>query len=140
MKTNRRRFLETNAAFLAVAPALVRGRNLNSKLQLASIGTGGKGYSDTAIMANHDRAIHVAFCDVDLARIDKVKELQPIAPVFQDYREMFETLGNNIDAVSVSTPDHMHAYTSLDAMRRGKHVYCQKPLTHTVWEARQMAL
>ncbi|MFL3657940.1 MAG: Gfo/Idh/MocA family oxidoreductase [Opitutales bacterium] len=53
---------------------------------------------------------------------------------------MFETLGNNIDAVSVSTPDHMHAYTSLDAMRRGKHVYCQKPLTHTVWEARQMAL
>lgn len=140
MKTNRRRFLETTAAFLAVAPALVRGRNLNSKLQLASIGTGGKGYSDTAIMANHDRAIHVAFCDVDLARIDKVKELQPIAPVFQDYREMFETLGNNIDAVSVSTPDHMHAYISLDAMRRGKHVYCQKPLTHTVWEARQMAL
>lgn len=140
MKTTRRRFLQTSATLIAAAPAIVRGRNLNSKLQLASIGTDGKGYSDTAKMEDHERAFHVALCDVDLARTANALKLQPEALVFQDYREMFEKLGDQIDAVSVSTPDHMHAYIALDAMRRGKHVYCQKPLTHTVWEARQMAL
>jgi predicted dehydrogenase len=140
MKTTRRRFIKTSATFLAAAPAIVRGSNLNSKLQLASIGSDGKGYSDIAEMADHQRAVHIAFCDVDLARTAKARELRPDAAVFQDYREMFEKLGDKIDAVSVSTPDHMHAFITLDAMRRGKHVYCQKPLTHTVWEARQMAL
>ena len=125
---------------VAVAPAIVRGKNLNSKLQLASIGSDGKGYSDISRMADHGQAVHVAFCDVDLARTTKALELQPEAQVFQDYREMFEKLGDEIDAVSVSTPDHMHAFIALDSMRRGKHVYCQKPLTHTVWEARQMTL
>ncbi len=138
--TTRRTFLKTSASLLAVAPAIVRGSKLNSKLQLASIGSDGKGYGDTAKMADHARAIHVAFCDVDLARTTRVQKLQPEAPVFQDYREMLDRLGDQIDAVSVSTPDHMHAFIALDAMRRGKHVYCQKPLTHNVWEARQMAL
>jgi len=140
MKTTRRQFLLSSTAAIAAAPVIVRGRNLNSKLQLASIGSNGKGYSDIARMADHARAVHVAFCDVDLARTDKALELRPDAEVFQDYRDMFESRGDQIDAVSVSTPDHMHAYIALDAMRRGKHVYCQKPLTHTVWEARQMAL
>ena len=140
MKTTRRSFLKTSATALVAAPAIVRGSNLNSKLQLASIGTDGKGYSDTSMMADHAQAIHVGFCDIDLARTAKVLELQPDAQVFQDYREMFDQLGDKIDAVTVSTPDHMHAYIALDAMRRGKHVHCQKPLTHTVWEARQMAL
>lgn len=140
MKTTRRDFLLTSASLLATAPAVVRGRNLNSKLQLASIGSGGKGYSDITRMADHQRAVHVAFCDVDLSRTVKALELQPNARVFQDYRDMLDSLGDQIDAVTVSTPDHMHAYISLDAMHRGKHVYCQKPLTHTVWEARQMAL
>lgn len=140
MKTNRRNFLRVTAAFLASAPAVVRGRNLNSRLQLASIGTDGKGYSDTVKMADHPGVVHVAFCDVDLSRTSKVRELQPEAAVFQDFREMFAKLGDQIDAVTVSTPDHMHALISLEAMRLGKHVHCQKPLTHTVWEARQMAL
>ena len=140
MKTTRRRFLKTSAALVAAAPAIVRGSNLNSKLQLASIGSDGKGYSDIAQMANHGGAEHVAFCDVDLARTAKALELKPDTEVFQDWREMFESMGDKIDAVTVSTPDHMHAYIALDAMRRGKHVHCQKPLTHTVWEARQMAL
>jgi hypothetical protein len=77
---------------------------------------------------------------VDLARTEKAHKLRPDAPVFQDYREMFEELGDKIDAVTVSTPDHTHAVIALEALRRGKHVYCQKPLTHTVWEARQMRL
>jgi len=125
-------------AAISGMPALVRGQNLNSKIQFAGIGTNGKGWSDIKEMATHSAIQSVAFADVDLSRTDKVKKLAPEAPLFQDYREMFEKLGDKIDAVTVSTPDHMHAYITLDAMRRGKHVYCQKPLTRTVWEARQV--
>lgn len=135
----RRRFLSTSVAATIAAPAIVRGQNLNSKLQLGAIGTGGKGWSDTMEMATHDRVRHVAFCDVDTTRMTKAQKLQPDAAVFQDYREMLGSMEGKIDAVTVSTPDHMHAYITLDAMRRGLHVYCQKPLTHNVWEARQVA-
>ncbi len=140
--TTRRRFLQTSSSALSVlaAPAIVRGQDLNSNLQLASIGTDGKGWSDTSAMADHPKAMHVAFCDVDLARTRRAAELRPEAPIFQDYREMLEKMGDQIDAVTVSTPDHMHAYIGLDAMRQGKHVYVQKPLTHNIWEARQMRL
>ncbi len=91
-------------------------------------------------MASHEKAAYVAFADVDLSRTVEASKLNPEAPVFQDYREMLEKHGDRIDAVTVSTPDHMHAYIGLDVMRQGKHVYCQKPLTHNVWEARQMTL
>mgnify|MGYP001627944069 CR=1 FL=1 len=140
--TTRRDFVKTTAALstLAAAPAIVRGQNLNSKVQLASIGSDGKGWSDTKEMATHDTVEHVAFCDIDLSRTMNVRKLRPNAPIFQDYREMLATLGDKIDAVTVSTPDHMHAYITLDAMRQGKHVYCQKPLTHNVWENRQVKL
>ncbi|MCA9035615.1 MAG: Gfo/Idh/MocA family oxidoreductase [Planctomycetaceae bacterium] len=139
---NRRKFLYTTGAATAAfaAPALVRGQNLNSKLQLAGIGCEGKGWSDIHEMSSHPQIRFAGFCDVDLSRTEKVRELAPEAPVFQDYREMLSELGDKIDAVTVSTPDHMHAYIGLDAMRQGKHVYCQKPLTHNVWEARQMTL
>ncbi|NNE94176.1 MAG: Gfo/Idh/MocA family oxidoreductase, partial [Verrucomicrobiales bacterium] len=126
------------ATAITAAPAIVRGQNQNSKLQVASIGSDGKGWSDTKEMAMHDNVQHVAFCDVDLNRTLKVKQLTPDAPVHQDFREMLATHGDKIDAVTVSTPDHMHAFCSLAAMREGKHVYCQKPLTHNVWEARQV--
>ncbi len=126
------------AAAFAGVPALVRGQNLNSKIQFAGIGANGKGWSDIKEMSTHSAIVPVAFADVDLSRTDKVKRLAPEAALYQDYRKMFDELGDKIDAVTVSTPDHMHAYISLDAMRRGKHVYCQKPLARTVWEARQM--
>lgn len=140
---SRRGFLKKSAAAavtgsLLGVPILLRGQNLNSKLQFAGIGTNGKGWSDIKEMATHPAIVPVAFADVDLSRTDKVKKLAPEAPLFQDYRKMFEELDDKIDAVTVSTPDHMHAYITLDAMRRGKHVYCQKPLTRTVWEARQV--
>lgn len=140
MKSNRRAFLKASAVFLATAPVIVRGRNLNSKLQIASVGADGQGYVDISRMADHANAIHIAFCDVDLARTKKALDTQPEAKVYQNFKDMFSQLEDKIDAVTVSTPDHMHAYIALDAMRRGKHVYCQKPLAHNVWEARQMAL
>ncbi len=139
--TNRRQFLKGGAAasVLAAAPAIVRGQNLNSKLQLASIGSDGKGFSDIKSMATHDKQQYVAFCDVDLDRTLNVQKLSPGTPVYQDFREMFAAMGDKIDAVTVSTPDHMHAYCSISAMKLGKHVYCQKPLTHNIWEAREVA-
>lgn len=134
---NRRRFLQASALFAAV-PAIVRGQNLNSRLQLAAVGCEGKGWSDISEMASHPAVQHVAFCDVDLARTEKVRKLNPSAPVFQDYREMFDQLGDRFDGLTVSTPDHMHAKICADAFARRKHVYCQKPLTHTVAEAREL--
>ncbi|MEZ6058649.1 MAG: Gfo/Idh/MocA family oxidoreductase [Planctomycetaceae bacterium] len=137
---NRRQFLQSSAlaSVTFAAPAIVRGENLNSRLQMAAIGCDGKGWSDLKEMHDHPQVKHVGFCDIDLARTTRVKELAPDVPIFQDYREMFTKLDGKIDAVTVSTPDHMHAFISLDAMRRGMHVYCQKPLTHNVWESRQM--
>jgi predicted dehydrogenase len=137
---NRRQFARVSAGslMLAGAPAIVRGQNLNSRLQVAGIGCDGKGWSDIKEMSDHAQTAMVGFCDVDLARTEKVRKLAPDAPVFQDYQEMLGKLDDRVDAVTVSTPDHMHAYITLDAIRRGKHVYCQKPLTHNVWEARQI--
>ena len=135
----RRQFL-LGAAGVAAAPAFVRGMNLNSRVQIAGIGCDGKGWSDIKEMHEHGSTHLTAFCDVDRSRTAKVRGLNGEAPVYQDFREMLDALGDKIDAVTVSTPDHMHAFIGLDAMRRGKHVYCQKPLTHNVWEARQMAL
>ncbi|MEZ6122961.1 MAG: Gfo/Idh/MocA family oxidoreductase [Planctomycetaceae bacterium] len=139
---NRRNFLQASVAATATlaAPAILRAQNLNSRLQLAGIGCEGKGWSDIHEMSTHSQTNFVGFCDVDLSRTDNVRKLNPDAPVYQDFREMLTDLGDKVDAVTVSTPDHMHAFIGLDAMRRGKHVYCQKPLTHSVWEARQMAL
>ena len=136
--TSRRRFLVATSIASVAAPAIVRGRNLNSKLHYAGIGADGKGFSDIIEMTSHKQIVPVAFADVDLNRTEKVRKKHPKARIFQDYREMFDTLGDKVDAVTVSTPDHTHAIISLDAMARGKHVYCQKPLTRTVWEARQM--
>lgn len=140
MFTSRRAFLATSASAVVAAPAIVRGRNLNSHLNFAGIGADGKGMSDIIEITNHKKVNPVAYADVDLNRTVKVRKKHPQAKIFQDYREMLDSLGDKIDGVSVSTPDHTHAIISLDAMARGKHVYCQKPLTRTVWEARQMRL
>jgi len=138
--TTRRNLLKGGAAasVLAAAPAIVRGQNLNSKLQLASIGSDGKGFSDIKAMSSHNYQKYVAFCDIDTNRTLNVKKLSPETPIYQDFREMFAERADEIDAVTVSTPDHMHAYCAISAMQLGKHVYCQKPLTHKVWEIRQM--
>jgi len=138
MNTTRRHFLKTSVAATLGFPAILRAANLNSNLQIAVVGCSGKGLSDLSEIGSHAKAKFTGFCDVDLTHFDKADQKFPGVPHFQDFREMFNKLGDQFDAVQVSTPDHMHAFIALEAMRRGKHVYCQKPLTHTVWEARQM--
>ncbi|EDY17765.1 oxidoreductase domain protein [Chthoniobacter flavus Ellin428] len=140
MNTTRRTFLKTSGTAILGFPALVRAANLNSNLQIAAVGCSGKGLSDITETGSHPKAKFVGFCDVDTTHFEKADAKFPGVPHFQDFRDMFAKLGDKFDAVTVSTPDHMHAYISLDAMRRGKHLYCQKPLSHTVWEARQMKL
>ena len=107
----------------------------NEKLNIAAIGAGGKGYTD--ILGCRSENI-VAFADPDEKRAARTFKEFPEVPRYKDFRRMFDKEGSRIDAVTVSTPDHMHATASLWAMVRGKHVYCQKPLTRTVWEAREM--
>ena len=80
----------------------------------------------------------VALCDIDDQRLKQKAKLFPDAKLFHDYRELLNVMGDKIDAVTVSTADHTHAAAGVRAMRLGKHVYCQKPLTHSVAEARLM--
>lgn len=107
----------------------------NEKLNIASIGAGGKAASDLDGCASENI---IALCDVDEKRAAaKFKQYESV-PKYKDYRKMLDEQAKNIDAVIVTVPDHMHATAAIAAMERGKHVYCQKPLTRTVWEARQM--
>lgn len=119
------------------SPYVSRRRVLgaNGRLNLVSVGVGGKGWVDV----NHVATEHViGVCDVDALRLAKAGETFPAAARFADWREMFDKLGNRIDGVTVSTPDHSHFPPAFRAVQQGWHVYCQKPLTHTVWEAREL--
>ncbi|MEK7754601.1 MAG: Gfo/Idh/MocA family oxidoreductase, partial [Acidobacteriota bacterium] len=107
----------------------------NEKLNIAAIGAGGKGASDIAGCQSENI---VAMADPDDKRAEKTFKQFPKTPKYKDFRKMLDKQGREIDAVLVSCPDHMHATASMWAMSRGKHVYCQKPLTRTVWEARQL--
>ena len=108
----------------------------NEVLNIACIGVGGKGKGDTQQAAHFGKI--VAVCDIDERRGGENFEKFKDAKKYFDYRKLLEELGSKIDAVVVSAPDHHHAPAAVMAMRLGKHVYCQKPLTHSVWEARLM--
>lgn len=145
-KSNRREFIKHSA--MAGAGFWIAGRatwadelkstSPNEKLNLASIGIGGKGDSDSEQAGKH--ANMIAICDIDDTRLDKKAEKFPNAKRFNDYRKMYDALGDKIDIVTVSTPDHNHAAAAMLGIKAGKGVYCQKPLTHTVYEARQLRL
>lgn len=136
---NRRQFLQRGTlATAALAFPFVASRNVlgaNNRLNVAAIGAGGKGAVDVDGCSGENL---VALCDVDDANAAGTFKKHPGARRFRDFRVMLEKEGRSIDAVTVSTPDHMHAPAALMAMKLGKHVYCQKPLTHTVQEARML--
>lgn len=141
-RNDRRHFIK-NAGFAAtsfmIVPRHVLGKGFvapSDKLNIAGIGVGGKGTSDLASFAESKQVNIVALCDVDDREAKKSRESFPKAPYYHDFRIMLEKEGDTIDAVSVSTPDHMHAVAAYAAMERGKHVYVQKPLTHDIYEAR----
>ncbi len=112
----------------------------NSKLRLASVGVGGMGASDLGSLSSHKQVEVVALCDVDSKRLASAGEKHPNAKRYSDFRKMLDEMHDAIDAVQVSTPDHTHAPAAMTAMNHGKHVYCQKPLTHDVYESRQLRL
>ena len=137
----RREFLKGGAAFAAFH-VLRRETTaaLNSKLRTAHVGVGGMGKSDLKSIASHPNVEVAALCDVDLVRLNSAHAEYPKAATFHDFREMISTLDESIDAVVVSTPDHTHAPAAMTALNHNKPVYCQKPLTHEVFEARQLRL
>lgn len=142
--SSRRDFMKTSAvaAGLMAAPNFIRAQQSDSpanKLNIACIGVGGKGKGDTRDASYNGNL--VALCDVDFEG-DAAKTAAdfPDVPRFTDYREMFDKMGNEIDAVTITTPDHTHYPALMMAMALGKHVFSQKPLTNSIWEARQLLL
>ncbi|HND53429.1 MAG TPA: Gfo/Idh/MocA family oxidoreductase, partial [Pirellulaceae bacterium] len=137
---SRRHFLQTSAALAAAAalPSSVRAASPNGKLRTAHVGVGGMGGADLGSIASHAKVEVFALCDVDENTLKGAAARHPNAKLFRDYREMIDKLGDTVDAVVVSTPDHTHAPAAMTALNAGKPVYCQKPLTHEVFEARQL--
>lgn len=142
---HRRKFLQQSALTAAgffIVPRHVLGRGFvapSDKLNIAAIGVGGKGESDIASFAKSPFVNIVALCDVDDRQAAERRKKYAAATYYRDFRVMLEKEKNNIDACSISTPDHTHAVATLAAMQLGKHVYTQKPLTHDIYEARLLA-
>lgn len=139
---SRRKFIRNAAlagAGFFIVPRHVLGRGFiapSDKLNIAGIGVGGKGASDLGEFAKSPFVNIVALCDVDDREAAGSRKKYEKAPYYKDFREMLDKEKNNIDACSISTPDHTHAVATLAAMQLGKHVYTQKPLTHDIYEAR----
>lgn len=139
---DRRRFLSGAAGVAAftVVPRHVLGgpRHVapSEKLNIAGIGVGGQG---AGVIANLSSENIVALCDVDRRQAAETFKRYPNARQYADFRAMLEKEGKNIDAVMVATPDHTHAVASMMAVRMGKHVFCEKPLTYSMHEARELA-
>lgn len=144
LRIDRRHFLRRTAAGAALFPLLPslglragESGSPNSKVNVAGIGVGSQGGADIAAVAAEGHNI-VALCDVDNDYAAKTFAQHPKARQFKDYRVMLDTMGKDIDAVVIGTPDHTHAVIAMEAMKRKKHVYCEKPLAHTVHEVRSL--
>lgn len=138
-KSTRRTFLKSSAVLAGscFAPNLIFGKDTRDSLRVAAIGCHGKGRSDITEIAPGNR---IAFlCDVDRQRAQHAIENFPEAKFFSDYREMFAEVAEQIDVVTVSTPDHMHFPIAVEAIRHGKPVMVQKPLSNNLWETRALA-
>src|SRR6056300_1343995 len=137
----KRDFIKTSAALAGTAllPSSIFAITKGTKrLRTAHIGVGGMGAADLKSIASHEAVDVIALCDVDQNNLNAAQQLYPNAKTFSDYRDLLKNMADEIDAVVVSTPDHTHAPASLLAMEMDKPVYCQKPLTHYVSEARTM--
>lgn len=140
--TSRRKFI-TDASLAAtgffIVPRHVLGKGYippSDKLNIAGIGAGGKANVNIPYAYNKGTDNIVALCDVDDRQAVENRKLFPKAPYYRDFRQMLEKENKNIDAVIITTPDHMHAVQAMACMHMGKHVYCEKPLTHDIYEAR----
>ena len=134
-RLSRRQFHRTALAAAATAfaaPAILRGRNLNEKLNIAVVATGGRGGGNLNSVSSENI---VGLCDVNERNLAAAYAKFPQARRYGDFRRLFDN-ANEFDAVVVSTCEHTHAFPTLLALRAGKHVYCEKPLTHNIWEAR----
>jgi predicted dehydrogenase len=139
--TDRRKFLQTTAVaglgyWVAGGLEAAESRSPNEKIQLGCIGVGGKGQSDVQNVSKYGKIY--SLCDVDSKTLEGMVQAYKTEHNFTDFREMLDKMGDRIDAVTISVPDHNHAVIAAKAMNMGKHVHCQKPLTHTIWEARRL--
>jgi len=139
---SRRDFLRHSALGAAAfaAPGILSAATRKQQLNVACVGCKNMAFADLSQIGSHPAVKFVGFCDVDTSRFDQADEAFPGVPHFTDYREMIAQLGDSVDAIQVTTPDHTHAPAAMTAIRANKHVFVQKPLTHTVWEARQLRL
>lgn len=126
--------LITAATAVSASPALLRGQNLNDRLNIAIIGAGGRGASNTDSVKSENI---VALCDVNERALDSACSKYPQAKRFTDFRKVFDQ-AKDFDAIVVSTCEHTHAFATMLALQHKKHVYCEKPLTHNIWEARKI--
>lgn len=138
---HRRRFLQygvaaTSGLWIATGVAGAQNASPNDKLNVAVIGIGGQGRSNLNGVGRSENI--VALCDVDDERAGDAYEKYPKAKKYYDYRRMLDEMDSQIDAVIVSTPDHMHFHPSMMALGMGKHLYCEKPMAHAVSEVRAM--
>jgi predicted dehydrogenase len=141
-RITRRHFLQATGAAAAAVPMLGARTSTLSPLEtlnVACVGVGGMGGSDLSATASGKNVRIAALCDIDAHHLGEAKKRHDGAKTFADYRKMFDAMGKDIDAVVIATPDHMHGSVALAAMSLGKHVYCQKPIAHNLYECREMA-
>ena len=129
-------------AGITIAPSSILGMSHghvspSDKLNIAAVGIGGMGHANINKVKGTENI--VALCDVDWKYAKRVFDEFPKAKKYWDYRKMYEEMGKSIDGVIIATADHTHAIITADAMTMGKHVFCQKPLTHSVYESRLLA-
>jgi predicted dehydrogenase len=138
----RRSFLSRSGALAAAGfgfPGITRSQSPNSLLQVASIGVARMGGNTMRSVASHPKVQIVALCDVDADHLAQGAQSAPSAKLYADWREMLASHAGDFDAVTVGTPDHMHAPIGVTALRAGKHVYLQKPMAPTIHECRVLA-
>ena len=141
-ESSRRQFLQATAAtgvgfWVAAGLRAEESKSANERIRFACVGVGGKGSSDSSDAGNHGDV--VAICDVDDNTLNGASQKFSKAKKYNDFRKMFDEMAGDIDAVTVSTPDHCHAAVAAMAMNLGKACFCQKPLTHSLYEARRLA-